>query len=275
MSTATTDAARIAWPEQSGPAGIERQAYDAAGLARALGGIGTVEPADPETFRYEQTSVIVGSYSIRRIAFTAATYTQRVFPSSTAELHFTYVLDGSLEIAQAGRSITLNAGDSAITIGWAAFRLTTTAPVTMLRVQTSRAVVESHGIAFPHSVRLIRPSEPLGRSLAAFLTETLRSDMHPLPVADTLRIVQMLDVLMVEIHLTQSSRTFDTNRRRDELRRRAYAFMDAADRPALTVDAVAAHLGISVRGAQRLFEDEETTLGREIAERRRRREVPA
>ena len=266
----TSAASRIAWPAQNGASAVERRVYDAATLAEALQGIGTVEPMDAETFRYEQISVIVGSYSIRRIAFSPATYTQRVFPSSAAELHFTYVLDGSVEISQAGRSITLSAGDSAITIGWAAFRLRAPAPVAMLRVQTSRAVVESHGIAFPHSVRLIRPSEPLGRSLAAFLTETLRPDMHPLPVADTLRIVQMLDVLMVEIHLTQSSRTFDTNRRRDELRRRAYAYLDAADPATLTVDAVAGHLGVSVRGAQRLFEDEDTTLGREIAERRRR-----
>lgn len=102
----------------------------------------------PDDFRFEQTSVTIGNYLLRRISVTPARIERPYTAESSGQLRFTFVLKGSMTITQAGRRVLLNPGDGAVSIGWQSYLSVIPEETTVVRVTIEREILDSKGILF-------------------------------------------------------------------------------------------------------------------------------
>lgn len=242
--------------------------YGRAGLS-AFESVGKVWAEQPLQFMVDEISARVGDYRVSQFHGPVMSLTRRVTPDTVDELRFAYVLRGTGTLTQGTSTVPLSPGASVITVGWRPYRIELSSTFTMLRVQFSSGIIVKSGMTIPTGLTDIPRDFPMSRSLAGVLQATLRPEFHPATQFDVSRVARIFDSLCVGLvsntATAQSSSMTPDDYQKAEIRK----YLDRhPNLNRVSVSEVAVHFGMSVRSLQRLFENEEFTLGEELANRR-------
>lgn len=218
----------------------------------------------PEEFVFTQDSVRLGNYLFSRVSATPSII-DRNDVDAEGELRFTFLLHGRMNISQAGRTVQLRPGDSAITIGWQPFRSEIIDPSVLVRVAISRDVLDSRGIVFPHTVRKLAAPSVLASGIAGFFLALFDPALYPLRVEQVARLLRVFDAFFVELHLGYVEELKTPEGRLQEQREAVLEFVRARSAVEdLTVARVAEHYSMSTRSLQRLFQGSARSLRDEL-----------
>ncbi len=236
------------------------------GLAR-LEGVTVPVEVDPDTFYFEQYTLRLGRYDLRRARLSPAIIRRQHSAATMGQLRFTFLLKGSMTITQAGRRVVLRPGDGAVSIGWQPYVNEVLEESSVLRVTIEREMLESRGIVFPHSVRKLSYSSVLSSGLAAFFSELFDARYYPLSALEMSRILDIIDAFFVQLHLAYVEKFRDTDERKHEQREVIAAYIRCHSQdPHLTVSRIAEHFDMSVRSLQRLFSGADVTLREHLSD---------
>lgn len=218
-----------------------------------------------EDFLFQQDSVRIGGYLFRRMSITPSEVNRPDTPDSRSELRFTFLLTGKMALTQAGRTVVLGPGDSAVTIGWQPYISQIIEPSVLIRVNIDRETLDDRGIVFPHTVRKLPAPSLLASGLAGFFMGLFEPRLYPLSLDQATRLSRVFDAFFVELHLGYVEEGKAPEDRVVEQREAIldYVRVRSGLQP-VSVAGVAEHYNMSTRSLQRLFQDAPRSLREEL-----------
>ncbi|UCR88590.1 cupin domain-containing protein [Mycetocola spongiae] len=184
---------------------------------------------------------------------------------SRGQIRFFFILSGRMTLTQAGRTVTLGPGDSAVTIGWQPYLAEILEPTMLIGAALGRDVLDSRGIVYPHAVRKLPAPSLLANGMTGFFMGLFEARLYPLSLEQTTRLTRVFDTFMVELHLGYVEESKDPDDRLAEQRDAILEFARArAEREAVSVASVAEHYNMSTRSLQRLFQNAPRSLRDEL-----------
>lgn len=189
---------------------------------------------------------------------------------STGTVHIAFLLDGSCEFGQSNGDVhTISRGGLFVTSDWAGYNLTAPESTRVLSIRMRESRLQERGVRVAaHQYRfggagpsLSAPLRELGLSIA---------DASWNPSKPALMVAgRAVEDLVVGMFLEAGGYAMDSEDLRAGLRSRAMAYIAERHRDqALSPQAVAAPLGVSLRHLQRAFQDSGTSIAAEIAGQR-------
>lgn len=219
----------------------------------------------PEDFVFSQDSVRIGGYLFRRFAVTPVLLHRPATPDTHEKMIFVYVLSGKLRLTQAGRTVELVAGESAIAIGWQPYLAEVVESASGISVAVDRDVLDSGGISFPHAVRKVVAPALLPSGMAGFFLGLFEARLYPLGLEQVTRLCRVFDSFLVELHLGYVEAARTPEERLEDQRQAILEYAHTQRGTAsFSVANIAEHYGMSTRSLQRLFQSAPRSLRDEL-----------
>lgn len=226
-----------------------------------------------QTFQAELQAGELGDLGLFLVANAPMTVThtaRHVAHANPDELLVCRQVAGTLALEQDSREVCLEAGDITLLDPRSLYSGKFSAESRLLVLMTPRRLLEARvGKARPLTARIIRPSEGEGSLTSAFLGLLPRHVGGLGPVAEKIVSDQMLDLVAVSLAKAMEGEKPRLSSARSFILLKVRAVIDAQlTNPTLDAKTVAAAAGVSVRYANAVLAEENTSIMRLIQARR-------
>ncbi|GAB2462682.1 helix-turn-helix domain-containing protein [Xylanimonas ulmi] len=241
-----------------------------------LAQLGSLVPvtARPESFHLQTRTARFGSFDVTYMVHGPLRFEPAAdnFGHDVKTLRMVVVLDGEVVLrtgdALHGEQATLRRRDGALVLGWAPVSYTAAAPARVVVVDVP--VDHDALVGLPETAPFVvgGSETALLSALAAFALDLLRQDVETLTPAVRAQVTDSLESLYSGTVSTLAVPSGgDWNRRSQRMHVVRYIATHYAD-PQLGPTTLAAHLGMSKRSLQRLFEGEKMSVSQLVQAKR-------
>jgi AraC-like DNA-binding protein len=230
--------------------------------------------AKPEDFHLQSRSARFGGFDVTYMVHGALRFEPVAadFGRTKRTLRLLVVLDGEVQLRHGdaihGEQATLRRRDGALVLGWEPVMYTAAAPARVVLVDVPAESDALGGLPTTSPFVVGGSETALLSALAAFALDLLRQDVDTLTPAVRAQVTDSLESLVSGTVSTLAVPTGgDWNRRSQRMHVVRYIASHYAD-PQLGPTTLAAHLGMSKRSLQRLFEGEKLSVSQLIQAKR-------